>query len=51
MSYKSLYVVCLVVFCIIGCSTDSTNDSIFPVPPTVDAPTTDEVDDNQQGAA
>ena len=36
MSYKSLYIVCLLVFYIIGCSTDSTNDSIFPVPPTVD---------------
>ena len=42
MSYKSLYVVCLLVFYIIGCSTDSTNDSIFPVPPTID-----EADDNQ----
>ena len=36
MSYKSLYVVCLLVFYIIGCSTDSTNDTIFPLPPTVD---------------
>ncbi len=36
MSYKSLYIVCLLVFYILGCSTDSTNDSIFPVPPTVD---------------
>ena len=36
MSYKSLYVVCLLVFYILGCSTDSRNDSIFPVPPTVD---------------
>ncbi len=35
MSYKSLYIVCLFVFYIPGCSTDSTNDSIFPVPPTV----------------
>ena len=42
MSYKSLYVVCLLVFYIIGCSTDSTNDTIFPVPPTVD-----EEDNNQ----
>lgn len=42
MSYKSLYVVSLLVFYIIGCSTDSTNDSIFPVPPTVD-----EEDNNQ----
>ena len=36
MSYKSLYIVCLLVFYILGCSTDSRNDSIFPVPPTVD---------------
>ena len=36
MAYKSLYVVSLLVFYILGCSTDSTNDSIFPVPPTVD---------------
>lgn len=36
MSYKSLYVVYLLVFYILGCSTDSTNDSIFPVPPTID---------------
>ena len=36
MSYKSLYVVCLLVFYIMGCSTDSTDDvSIFPVPPTI----------------
>lgn len=36
MSYKSLYVVSLLVFYIIGCSTDSTDDtSIFPVPPTI----------------
>ena len=46
MSYKSLYVVCLFVFYIIGCSTDSTNDSIFPVPPTID-----EADDNQNNNA
>ena len=42
MSYKSLYVVYLLVFYILGCSTDSTNDSIFPVPPTID-----EEDNNQ----
>ena len=37
MSYKSLYVVmCLLVLCIVGCTTDSTDDeSIFPVPPIV----------------
>ena len=46
MSYKSLYVVCLLVFYIIGCSTDSTDDSIFPVPPTID-----EADDNQNNNA
>ena len=51
MSYKSLSVMCLVVFCMIGCSTDSTNDSIFPVPPTVDAPTTDEADDTPNNNA
>lgn len=37
MPYKSLYALCLMVFYVIGCSTDTTNDSIFPVPPTVDA--------------
>ena len=42
MSYKCLYVVSLLVFYILGCSTDSTNDSIFPVPPTID-----EEDNNQ----
>lgn len=37
MSYKSLYVVmCLLVFYVVGCSTDSSDDtSIFPVPPTI----------------
>lgn len=36
MSYKSLYVMCLMVFYVIGCSTDSTDDeSIFPVPPII----------------
>lgn len=36
MAYKTLCVMCLLVFHSIGCSTDSTNESIFPVPPTVD---------------
>lgn len=36
MSYKSLYVMCLLIFYVIGCSTDSAeNESIFPVPPTI----------------
>ena len=36
MAYKILYVMCLLVFSVIGCSTDSTDDkSIFPVPPTI----------------
>lgn len=36
MPYKSLYVMCLMVFYVIGCSTDSTDDeSIFPVPPII----------------
>ena len=36
MSYKSLYVMCLLVFYVMGCSTDSTDDeSIFPVPPII----------------
>ena len=36
MPYKTLFVMCLLVFHIIGCAMDNTNDSIFPVPPTVD---------------
>ena len=35
MVYKLLCVY-LLIGCVIACSTDSTNDSIFPVPPTVD---------------
>lgn len=36
MSYKSLYVMCLLVFHVMGCSTDSTDDeSIFPIPPII----------------
>lgn len=36
MVYKTLYVMCLLVFYMIGCSTDNTDDaSIFPVPPTI----------------
>ncbi len=36
MSYKTLFVMCLLVFYVIGCSTDNTdNESIFPVPPTI----------------
>ncbi len=34
MLYNSLCV-CLLVLCVIGCSTDSTDDSIFPVPPII----------------
>ena len=35
MSYKFLCV-CLLMYCIVGCSTDSTDDqSIFPVPPII----------------
>jgi len=36
MAYKTLFVLCLLAFYVIGCSTDSTDDtSIFPVPPTI----------------
>lgn len=36
MAYKTLFVMCLLMFYVIGCSTDSTDDeSIFPVPPTI----------------
>ena len=36
MAYKFLYVMCLLVFYVIGCSTDNTEDaSIFPVPPII----------------
>ena len=36
MSYKPLYVMCILVFYVMGCSTDSTDDqSIFPVPPII----------------
>lgn len=36
MAYKTLFVMCLLMFYVIGCSTDSTgNESIFPVPPTI----------------
>ncbi len=46
MLYNSLCV-CLLVLCVIGCSMDSTDDeSIFPVPPTID-----EADDNPNNNA
>ena len=36
MVYKTSFVLCLLVFYVIGCSTDNTDDaSIFPVPPTI----------------
>lgn len=36
MAYKTSFALCLLIFHIIGCSTDSSDDaSIFPVPPTI----------------
>ncbi|MXV85712.1 hypothetical protein F4X88_02630 [Candidatus Poribacteria bacterium] len=36
MAYKTFFVLCLLAFYVIGCSTDNTDDaSIFPVPPTI----------------